>query len=339
MTKDSLLVVSPNWLGDAVMALPGLRRLRRERPDSSICIFCRPGLASFWGAVSSVDSVVAFPKGEMLAAARRLRSFRFARAFLLPNSIRSALVVRLSGIPRRRIRGTTRSVARRILVGEAVRFSPAEAKMHQALEYAKILCGSPECDLRGDCGFSPPAAPDLLERLGIAPAAASGVPLVGLVPGAARGPSKRWPGFADAAKIIRRELPAVRFAVFGGRGEERTCADLASALGAPDACGRTSLAEFAAALAFCDCVVCNDSGGMHLAAAAGVPVVAVFGKTDPDKTGPVGRAATVVRAEGVRVSRAIARDDPEAVAALASVSPERVAEAVLRALAGEGARR
>ena len=333
MNNGPILVVSPNWLGDAVMALPGLRRFLRECPGSSLCVFCRPALASFWKAVEGVDAVVAFPKGELLAAARRLRSFRFSRAFLLPNSIRSALTVRLSGIPRRRVRGTASSPARRFLVGDAVRFSPSEGSLHQACEYAKILCGTTDCDLRGDCGFSPPASPGLLERLGLATGAATGAPLVGLVPGAARGPSKRWPGFADAARLLRRARPDVRFVVFGGSGEEGTCSALAAALGAPDACGRTSLVEFAAALAACDCVICNDSGGMHLAAAAGVPVVAVFGKTDPDKTGPVGRAATVVRAEGVRVSRAISRDDPEAVAALASVSPARVAEAALRALA------
>ncbi|MBQ3672811.1 MAG: lipopolysaccharide heptosyltransferase II, partial [Kiritimatiellae bacterium] len=87
-------------------------------------------------------------------------------------------------------------------------------------------------------------------------------------------------------------------------------------------------------LASCDAVLCNDSGGMHLASAAGTPVVAVFGRTDPDKTGPVGPGAVLVRAEGVSVSRRVARDDPAAVAALASIAPERVAEPCIRLLGG-----
>ena len=91
-------------------------------------------------------------------------------------------------------------------------------------------------------------------------------------------------------------------------------------------------AELAALLAQCAAVCCNDSGGMHLAAAVDVPVVAVFGLTDPARTGPLGRAR-VIAPPGVAVSRSIPRHSPEAARALASIAPGRVAEALLEVLA------
>ena len=322
----SVLVVSPNWLGDAVMAMPAVRRLVRERPGDAVTVLSRPALAPLWSAVRGVSGVVPLSKEESatFAAARRLRSAGFDEALILPNSFRSAVAPFLARIPRRR---GTATHARCLLVNDPVRFSAAESRMHQAFEDAKILCGTPECDL-SDAGFRP-EAPDAAFS---AMLPEGGGPLVGIVPGAARGPSKRWPRFAEAARLVARARPDARFAVFGGRGEEETCAEVAAAAGAPDLCGRTDLRAFASLLAACDAVMCNDSGGMHLAAAAGTAVVAVFGITDPDKTGPIGPRAVVVRAEGVRASRAVKRDDPAAAAALLSVPALRVAEAVLAAL-------
>lgn len=323
MKTESLLVVSPNWLGDAVMAMPALRRLVRERPEARVCVLSRPALAPLWRAVEGVADVLALPKAESATfrAARRLRAAGFSEALLLPNSFRSAVAPFLARIPRRR--GTARP-ARRLLVNDPVRFSAAEARLHQAFEYAKILCGSARCDLP-DAGLRPGAPDPALAAL--LPRGAG--PLVGIVPGAARGPSKRWPRFAEAAALVAAARPDVRFAVFGGKGEEGACADVAASLGAPDLCGRTDLPQFASLLGACDAVLCNDSGGMHLASALGVPVVAVFGVTDPEKTGPVGPRAVVVRAEGVKAARAVRRDDPAAVSALLSVSAARVADALL----------
>ena len=323
MKPERILVVSPNWLGDAVMAMPALRRLARERPAARISVLSRPAFAPLWRAVEGVADVLPLPKAESATfrAARRLRAEGFSEALLLPNSFRSAVAPFLARIPRRR---GTADLLRRPLLTDPVRFSAGEARLHQSLEYAKILCGSPACDL-SDTGFRIGAPePALAALLPDGPG-----PLVGIVPGAARGPSKRWPRFAEAAALVAAARPDVRFAVFGGRGEEGTCAEVAASLGAPDLCGRTDLPQFAALLGACDAVLCNDSGGMHLASALGVPVVAVFGVTDPEKTGPVGPRAVVVRAEGVKAARAVRRDDPAAVSALLSVPAARVADALL----------
>lgn len=326
------LVVSPNWLGDAVMAMPAVRRWRGLHPATRLAVLAKPGVAPLWEMVRGVDEVVRLEPGNRgtLAAGRALRGRGFAEALILPNSFRSALVPWLARIPRRR---GTAFHARWALVNDRVRFEGAEKAMHQAREDFKILCGDTEGD-PADTGFEPPREDAAsLAALGVP---AGGGPLVGVIPGAARGPSKRWPHFAAAARLVAAAVPGVRFAVCGGGGEAALCEETARAIGpaAASVAGRTSLARFASLLASCDAVLCNDSGGMHLASAAGTPVVAVFGRTDPDKTGPVGPGAVLVRAEGVSVSRRIARDDPAAVAALASIAPERVADACVRLLGG-----
>ena len=95
--------------------------------------------------------------------------------------------------------------------------------------------------------------------------------------------------------------------------------------------GKTSMPEWIALLKACDLVICNDSGGMHLAAAVGTPLVAVYGMTDPRKTGPIGRVCRIVQYDGPR-SRDIGRDSPEARNSLESVSPEQVYGAALECL-------
>ena len=326
------LLVSPNWLGDVVMALPAVRRWRGAHPATRLAVLAKPGVAPLWSWVAGVDEVIELPRGTRatFATGLALRGRGFDEALILPNSFRSALVPWLARIPRRR---GTATHARWALVNDRVRFPPEVRAAHQSREDLYILCGDAEGDL-ADTGFRPPrAGAELLGRLGIG---AGEGPLVGVVPGAARGPSKRWPFFAEAARLVAGSVPGARFAVCGGRGEAALCAKVAGAIGpaAADVAGRTTLPEFASLLATCDAVLCNDSGGMHLASAAGVPVVAVFGLTDPGKTGPIGPGARIVRPEGARASRAIARDDPEAVAALASIPAGRVAAECLAALRG-----
>ena len=324
------LAVSPNWLGDAVMAMPALRRWRGAHPATRLVVLAKPGVAPLWEMVEGVDEVVRLAPGNRgtFAAGRDLRARGFAEALILPNSFRSALIPWLARIPRRR---GTAFHARWALVNDRVRFTAAEKAMHQSREDFKIVCGDTAGDL-ADTGFRPPRADAAaLRALGVPDGDG---PLVGVIPGAARGPAKRWPHFAAAARLVAGSVSGARFAVCGGAGEAALCAEVAAAIGpaAASVAGRTTLPQFASLLAACGCVLCNDSGGMHLASAAGVPVVAVFGRTDPDKTGPIGPDAVLVRAKGVSVSRAIARNDPAAVAALAAIAPETVADACLGVL-------
>ncbi|MGI5867843.1 MAG: lipopolysaccharide heptosyltransferase II [Kiritimatiellia bacterium] len=329
MHLENILVISPNWLGDAVMAMPAVQRLKKSRPDSRLAVLAKPGVAPLWSMHEAADQVVVLPKGTAATfrMAARLRQQRFSTCFILPNSFRSALIPFLAGIP---VRRGTAFHGRRAMVNQRVRLPDVDSQgetLHQAREYLTLLCGTPEGDL-ADTGFHPPS-PRLLDDL-----PQTEGPMIGVVPGAARGESKRWKGFAEAIKIVLRSLPASRVVVAGAPNEMALCADVAESIGpaAINVAGRTSLPEFASLLGSCRLVLCNDSGGMHLASAAGVPVVAIYGLTDPDKTGPIGSNAVVIRAKGVRPSRQIARECPVAIAALASIQPEEVAKACLERL-------
>ncbi len=328
-SSAAILVISPNWLGDAVMAMPAVKRLKLQNPAARLTLLAKPGTAPLWAMHEAVDEVVVLPAGTAATfrMAARLRSDRFARAFILPNSFRSALIPFLAGIP---VRRGTAFHGRWAMINDRVRLPAMDtrgAPLHQAREYLFTLCGNAEGNL-ADTGFHPPP-PRPLDDL---PPAAG--PTVCVIPGAARGESKRWTGFAAAAKIVLGQCPDCRILVAGSANESTLCARVAAEIGpgAANVAGRTSLAEFAALLGHCRLVLCNDSGGMHLASAAGVPVVAVYGLTDPDKTGPIGSCATIVRAQGVRPSRDIARHSRAAVAALASITPEIVAEACMATL-------
>ncbi len=155
-----------------------------------------------------------------------------------------------------------------------------------------------------------------------------------ILPGAARGSSKRWPAdyFAKVAADAVKDNLVKNIVICGTSGEAAECDAVFKILTdnnipSTNLCGKTKLGELAFLLSKAKAVLSNDSGGMHLATAVGAPVVAVFGITDPKKTGPLGKSK-VVQAEGVKASRAIPRESEEATRALLSVKPERVYSAL-----------
>lgn len=329
MLRAPILIVSPNWLGDAVMAMPAVKQFRINHPGVVIVMLAKPSVAPLWRLHDSVDEILELAGGNAatFAMARQLRVRKIDKAFILPNSFRSALIPFLARIPKRR---GTAFHARSLMVNDRVSFKAEKAlgKLHQSFEYMKILCGVAQGEL-SETGFHPPK-PALLQEL----KRSQNDVWIGIIPGAARGESKRWPFFAEAAKLILTKNPAVRYIVTGAKGEAELCQTVADAIGerAVSVAGRTGLSEFAALLGSCHLVICNDSGGMHLASAAGVPVIAIYGLTDPETTGPIGANATILQAEGVKASRDVPRQSPAAVAALASISAQRVASACLESL-------
>lgn len=346
----SVLLISPNWLGDFVMALPAVACFRREHPETELHILCKPFLKPLWACVDGIreENILVFPPEgsgkksflqtrETFQMGFALRQKGYSSAYLLPNSFRSAFLAWLGGIGHRRGTGLH---ARRLLVNDVVRFSDEENRtLHQSREYLRILCGHTDGDL-SQTGFGSrhPALPDACRAY---PEVSR---WVGVIPGAARGDSKRWPHFAAAIAKIAEQDPTVGFVLLGTKSERAIGEQAMAQIGVlrqraivVNAIGETrDTVAFLDALCSCVCVLCNDSGGMHLASAAGIPVVAVFGRTDPKKTGPLGRAARIIQAPGVKVSRAIRRVDPDAAAILRSIEPERVAEACCELLRAQG---
>ncbi len=313
-----LLVVGVNWIGDAIMSMPALQAWRRAHPATRLVLLTKSALAPLWAMHRAPDETLVYdnPWPAMRAAAREIARRSCARAVVLPNSFRSALPPFLARVPARVGR---RGHGRRLLLTRAFGDPPPG---HQALEAYDLL--------------ELPRPPDGPEHpvIDVPPAARSEAarkasrlprPLLGVMPGAARGPAKRWPTLYFA-RVAARWAAETRGGVLAMGGPGDRAAGDAVLDGIEDGlnlAGQTTLAEWAALLAECDAVVCNDSGGMHLAAALGRPVVAVFGATDPAVTGPLGPRARVVTDDGPR-ARAIARADAEAEKRLAAISPERV---------------
>lgn len=311
-----VLVRTPNWLGDAVMAIPALRAIRAGRPDCHLAVLTPPKLASLWKGQSFVDEIHTHPD--------TVPRGRFEAVILLPNSLRSALEAWRLGIPRRF--GYAGHHRRRLLTAvcpEAFRSKPGEHQVNDFLGLARWLGGAPESDIpRLDLPAIPkPGTPNTKP------------PLVVLHPGAAYGSAKRW--FPERFVELVKRCPDLRWQLIGNEMERVGNAALAAAMGpgVKDLTGTLDLAQLAGVMASASAVVCNDSGPMHLAAAAGVRVVAVFGSTDPVRTGPLGAGHRVLRVP-VDCSPCFLRECPIDLRCMKAVTVEAVERALREVLAG-----
>ena len=311
--KGPFLVRSPNWLGDAVMALPAVRNLKTLAGGEPLTVAAPEKLAALWQACSFVDEVIVLTEPRNLrVVAGQLRGRGFGAAVLLPNSLRSALEVFFAGIPQRI--GYARG-GRGLLVTRTVpvpRRNPV--RLHQKFYYLDLAtaCGAP-----GD---------DSLPVLRKSSFDAQARPLqIALCPGAEYGPAKRWPmaSYAAVAKHLL-ERQDVRLVILGAPSDEAQAAELAALVpGAENRAGKTTLAEFMVTLEASRLVIGNDSGAMHLASALGVPAVAIFGSTEPALTGPLGASTAVLR-HHVPCSPCFLRECPIDFACMHGVTPERV---------------
>lgn len=326
--ETRLLVVGPNWLGDGIMAMPALQVLReRLHPEAVLDLAVKPGQAGLWAMHSAPGSVHPFPAAtrHLLQTVRTLKSRAYTHAIFLPNSFRSALAPALSGIP---VRRGTAAQGRRLLINDPVT-PDTRPDRHQQWENLDLLLPEPPpASLPPPHLTAPaPAREAMRERTAPFP-----TPRLALIPGAARGPSKRWPAdrFLAVARVWIEHTRGT--ALWLGTPEDHPlCQSLHRELPPANSlnlAGQTKLPEFAALLQEAGLVLANDSGGMHLAAALGTPVVAIFGLTSPLKTGPLHPKAVVMQ-QATRFDRAVARDSEAARAALEAVSVEQVTEQVL----------
>lgn len=293
--KD-LVILAPNWLGDAVMALPAIADVRRAAPDARIVAAARPAVAPLFALVPEVDDTMVLGRaslgdvGSWRAIGAELTDRGFDTALVLPNSIHSALIPFRAGIAQRWGYG---SALRARLLSRAIARS---STMHQVDYYRHLVRalgfenGSSEPRIRVS-DDARAAGGALLREIGWN----GQTPFVALAPGAAYGSAKRWPpeSFAELASTLSAD--GVGCVMIGGAADAPTAAEIERRCPAvANAVGRTDLPTLAGLLLHCRALVTNDSGAMHLAAAAGVPVTAVFGPTNEHETRPVGAAHVVV---------------------------------------------
>jgi heptosyltransferase-2 len=286
----SRVVIAPNWIGDSVMAIPFVRALRRSHPGDRLAVLARRGPAAVFRAEGSVDQILA--RSGFLADVALLRRERFEEAWLLPNSLRAALLGWSAGIGQRIGYATDHRASLLTLA-----LPPPSGVRHQLRDYDDLLTARGiALDLEAP---RLPISDEGATRAGRALAAAgleSGRPLALLAPGAAFGWTKRWPAERFSALSDRLAASGYSVGLVIGPGEEELGVSIASrAKASPPVLGQDlDPAELAALLARARVVVANDSGAMHLAAAVGTPVVAFFGPTDPGRTAPAGSPAKIL---------------------------------------------
>jgi heptosyltransferase-2 len=312
-----LLLRTPNWLGDAVMSMPAVQALAQRFPQATISVLTPAKLADLWAHHPDVRTVLPIAPGESpWSVGQRLRREQFDQAVIFPNSFRSALEVFFSRIPQRLGRSgrcrtpmLTQTLVRRPESATMRKRSPAEVRCrittaghrvrhpseaHHVRDYLSLVAalGADPTPTAPRLSMPDAQAATLLRDLPeLAPVPGSPPPLtLALNPGAEYGPAKRWPAphFAAAARALSQLRPGVRWLILGGPADRDLCAEVARSLGstAINLAGRTTLPQLMAALSRCALVLTNDTGPMHLAAALGTPVVALFGSTSPELTGP-----------------------------------------------------
>ncbi len=286
MNGERVIVRAPNWLGDVVMALPALAALRQHTPGTLI-VAVRPHLAALFEEETAVRPD-AIERVDPARERAQLRDLNADTIVLFPNSFHSAWLARRSGI---RQRWGYRSSGRRWLLTRAV--ARPRGHVHQVQYYLELVRR-----LGIEAGDETPRLrprPATLERTdallsghGISP----GSRLVGLAPGAAYGYAKRWPPTRVAQLVVELTARGLTPVLVGAPADRETARAIESSLpkgvGVADLTGRTTLRDLVGVLARCAAFVSNDSGAMHVAAAVGVPVTAIFGPTDERETAPIG---------------------------------------------------
>ena len=341
MKGESRIVIrAPNWLGDAVLALPAMGAVRRRFPEAHLRIAAPPSVAPLYREVTDIrpDRVVELT-GTSREVVATLEGGGYDLGILFPNSFRSAWQLKRARVPERW--GYPTSMRGWLLTRRSAPGRPRGVQ-HQSEYYRALVRGLevPCDDALPHVEVSAPSAErarDLLTQRGIDPAAR----LVGFAPGAAYGQAKQWPAerVADVAARLVREYDATCL-VLGATHDRPVARAIESWLRAhaPDAAGRvmdlvgrTSLSALAGIAACCRVVVSNDSGAMHLAAALGRPVVALFGPTDERATRPLGDHD--VMTEPVFCRPCLLRDCPIDHRCMKRITTDAVFAAIARRLA------
>jgi heptosyltransferase II len=302
-----ILVRAPNWVGDAVMAIPALEAIRNTHASDEICVLARPAVADLFAGQPFADRVLQYDfrgrhrgwwGSEKLIV--ELRREQFGVAVLLQNAFDAAWLAWRSGIPERI--GYARD-ARGLLLTKAIRVpAVGEIPKHESHYYLELLRRAgwkqAQKEIAPICLHIAEASRAFAESTLRNAGAGENTWRCAIAPGASYGAAKCWPPerFAQLADRLISECGAdVIF--FGTPGEKEISARIRTQMKsrAISLVGETSMRELAAMFASCSVFIGNDSGAMHVAAATGLPVIGIFGSTDPEGTAPVTQQFTLIR--------------------------------------------
>lgn len=295
-----IVIRTPNWIGDVILALPAIESVKKNFPEAEIWLAASGWVQDLFASDESAPNIIPLGRLNHLknlrSSARQLKESGFDIGLLLTNSFASALLFYLAGIPQR---WGYRRDGRGLLLSKAVLWKEQTEAFHHTLYYLNLLeslglqTSPPEIRIRVTAAEKDQARNELA-GLGVD----SKKPLVILNPGAAYGPAKRWPSasFAELAGMLQRRKNA-EVLITGSSGETWLAESIASALPVrpKNLAGKTSLRRLLGIISQSSLFVTNDSGPMHMANALRIPVVAVFGPTDPKITGPFHQPSAVLK--------------------------------------------
>lgn len=329
MSPKKILIRGPNWVGDAVLAIPALKAVRSHFPETEITLLVRPWVAGLFTSAPFIDNVWTENKpsklGDWTRITRDIRAFGFDLALLLPNSFESALMMFLARVP---LRVGYATDGRTWMLTNSI--SPPTDSRHQVYYYLDLVkalqagTDRPSIEIEAT-GEERANARNLLHEEGIPHADRFLV----LNPGAAYGSAKRWheDRFAEVADILAKEM-GLNVALIGSESERPIAEQIRDRMKSRPAVlsGKTSMETLIGVLAESSLMITNDSGPMHIAAALGVPTVAVFGSTDERVTAPFGPRTRVVK-NPVECSPCLLRECPIDHRCMNGVSVEDVCKA------------
>ena len=281
---ERTLIISPNWIGDAVMAQPLLQLLHAKNHARPIDVLAPSWVAPVWRAMAEVDSVIEAPfrhgklqLRERWAFAQQLRRRGYADAYVLPNTLKFALIPWLAGIARRvGYVGEMRYGLLNVLHRHDKKSPLPMVQFYAALSGDRARIDVP----RPVLSVSKIQIDAVLASTGLANTAR----LIVFAPGAEFGSAKRWPTthFAQLALTIAQQDPTARIVILGSAKDREVGEEIVALASAViNLAGATALADAIALIAHADCIVSNDSGLLHIASALNRNIVAIYGPTDP----------------------------------------------------------
>ncbi len=333
-TPKRIFIKGLNWVGDALISTPAIAHLRETHPESRITLMARPWVAAVYEHNPHIDELwvhdESASQGAFLKGAKMVREGRFEVGIALPNSWRSALLLKLGDV---KWRVGYAIGARGLLLNGGVDLPQEVLELHQVYYYLKLIepmCGKPEVVAR--MALQPGEVERreielMLARLGLD----RGKPIVGVAPGSINSEAKRWPAerFAELADRLAGEYGA-EIVLLGSGSEREVVGRVAAAMKQPahNLAGEMTLGQVIPLIERLTALVCNDSGAMHLGAALGIPTVAIFGPTDWTTTYPFHPRAKVVRAEGIDCAPCMLRDCPIDHRCMTRVSVDQALESL-----------
>lgn len=295
-----ILVRAPNWIGDSILAIPAAECLSKNFPQAEIWISAKEWVKDLFAAHDFIKGVIPLPDTDdlknLMNSAQKIKNLGFEIGVLFTNSFASALLFFLARIPQRW--GYSKD-GRGLLLTKGATPNKQKENLHQLDYYLNLISGL-------DLKTYPPRlslpltseekrqTKELLHSLKVDLKR----PLIILNPGASYGPAKRWPAikFAELANLLQERKNA-EIIIIGSGNEVSLAESISSSMrrAAFNLSGKTSLRLLAALISHADLFISNDSGPMHMANALKIPVIAIFGPTDPSLTGPFQEPAAVIK--------------------------------------------